>query len=226
MVTALGPQPRRKGAAMPSSQFEKLLPADRERIVAASLGEFAEHGYDQASTNRIVGAAAISKGVLFKYFADKASLFEYVADVSLRDYLRDLPDGAGLDVFEWIRIATAYKVRFMRQNPTAYRLWLRIMREPDHPVYRRVVARMTAKVRQPEMVGQWWETDRLRPGVTSEHIANLLLWITTGLQEKFVAMMPDGVDDELEAALQAVLDECEVYFQILRAGIYGEGEPS
>lgn len=68
-----------------------------------SLWEFAEFGYDVASTNRIVKRIGISKGVLFKYFHDKETLFLYVSDVCLKHYADSIPVAPVTDVLEWMR---------------------------------------------------------------------------------------------------------------------------
>ena len=52
------------------------------------MAEFARYGYEQASTNRIVQAAGIGKGMLFHYFKSKLDLFRYLVDYSLR-YVRE-----------------------------------------------------------------------------------------------------------------------------------------
>ena len=39
---------------------------------------FAEHGYHQASVNRIVGRLGIAKGSLFQYFGSKEGLFRHL----------------------------------------------------------------------------------------------------------------------------------------------------
>ena len=63
--------------------FSKFLNIDKEkqdRIINAAIKEFAEKGYDRASTNEIVKEAGISKGLLFHYFQNKKQLFLFVFD--------------------------------------------------------------------------------------------------------------------------------------------------
>ena len=70
--------------------FDQLSEEKRNRILQVSIKEFAEHGYELASTNRIVMAAQISKGSLFKYFSSKLSLYMYLvayATADLTQYL-------------------------------------------------------------------------------------------------------------------------------------------
>lgn len=56
-------------------RFAKLEPQRQEKILEAAGEEFAEHGYDAASVNRIVDRAGLSKGSLYYYFDDKNDLF-------------------------------------------------------------------------------------------------------------------------------------------------------
>ncbi|HGG06102.1 MAG TPA: TetR/AcrR family transcriptional regulator, partial [Aliiroseovarius sp.] len=53
------------------------LPADkRERLFQISSGEFAANGFSQASLNRIISQAGMSKSSFHHYFSNKADLFE------------------------------------------------------------------------------------------------------------------------------------------------------
>lgn len=53
------------------SKFLNLNPEKQDRILNAALKEFAQKGYQNASTNEIVKEAGISKGLLFHYFNNK-----------------------------------------------------------------------------------------------------------------------------------------------------------
>ncbi|MFD6209493.1 TetR/AcrR family transcriptional regulator, partial [Peribacillus sp. NPDC060253] len=61
--------------------FSKFLNMDKEkqdRIINAAIKEFAQKGYDNASTNEIVKEAGISKGLLFHYFQNKKQLYLFL----------------------------------------------------------------------------------------------------------------------------------------------------
>lgn len=60
---------------MPFARFDKLAPAKRELLLDVAAREFAVHGYAEASINRILEAAQMSKGATYYYFEDKADLF-------------------------------------------------------------------------------------------------------------------------------------------------------
>lgn len=62
----------------PLPRFEKLPEGRRRAILSAATREFAEHGFEGASFNRIIEAAGISKGAMYYYFADKDDLYRTV----------------------------------------------------------------------------------------------------------------------------------------------------
>ncbi len=59
---------------MPRPRFERAAPDRRDALLDAAAREFARHGYDGASINRILMAARFSKGSFYYYFDDKADL--------------------------------------------------------------------------------------------------------------------------------------------------------
>lgn len=60
---------------MPRPRFEKLEQSKKDAILDSARAEFSQHGYADASQNRIIEAAGISKGALYYYFDDKNDLF-------------------------------------------------------------------------------------------------------------------------------------------------------
>ena len=65
---------------MPLPRFAKLPECKRRSLLSAARKEFAEHGFGEASFNRIIAEAGISKGAMYYYFADKADLYEAVIE--------------------------------------------------------------------------------------------------------------------------------------------------
>lgn len=55
-------------------------PQTRERLLAAALKEFAEHGLAGARVDRIVRAAGVNKQAVYYYFKDKEDLYQTVLE--------------------------------------------------------------------------------------------------------------------------------------------------
>jgi AcrR family transcriptional regulator len=68
---------------MPRPRFATLDPERRRTILAAAAEEFAQHGVDGASYNRIITRAGASKGAMYYYFDDKQDLLLAVLDDAL-----------------------------------------------------------------------------------------------------------------------------------------------
>ena len=83
----------------------------------AALDEFAQHGFHDASLNRVIEAAGISKGSLYYYFDGKEDLFAYVAQTGLGGLFAEvgtLPDlGAG-DADAFWAVLQDYYLRLAR----------------------------------------------------------------------------------------------------------------
>lgn len=108
---------------MPRPRFDRLDADKRRRILAVAAEEFAARGFGNASLNRIIDHAGISKGAAYYYFDDKADLFASV----IRDGMESFrpPPGAALDVDAldaqtfWPAVLAAYRglLDCIRQQP-------------------------------------------------------------------------------------------------------------
>ena len=64
---------------MARPRFHKLPTSQQRAIERAALDEFATHGFNAASLNRIIDVAGISKGSMYYYFDGKDDLYAHVA---------------------------------------------------------------------------------------------------------------------------------------------------
>jgi AcrR family transcriptional regulator len=76
---------------MARPRFHKLAAPQQQLILDAALREFAAHGFADASLNRIIEAAGISKGSMYYYFDGKEDLYAHV----IRDQLERLVEREG-----------------------------------------------------------------------------------------------------------------------------------
>ncbi len=117
--------------------FENLPDEKRERVLSEATREFADHGYHQASVNRIVGRLGIAKGSLFKYFGNKQGLFEYLFGHAVSQFkrplkeIRDTPSG---DFFERMYMSLMAGVDFIDAHPLIYRIYLKMLFQENFPM--------------------------------------------------------------------------------------------
>ncbi|MFB3169807.1 TetR/AcrR family transcriptional regulator [Neobacillus sp. 179-C4.2 HS] len=103
--------------------FSKFLSLDSEkqdRIINAAIKEFAQKGYDNASTNEMVKEAGISKGLLFHYFKNKKQLFLFLFDYCyslVADEFYKKVDLTEPDFFKRIRQSVHIKMDLQTKYP-------------------------------------------------------------------------------------------------------------
>jgi len=129
-------------------RFTKLPAHQQQSIVQAALDEFAAHGFHDASLNRVIEAAGISKGSLYYYFDGKEDLFAYVAQAGLGGLIAEvgpLPDlGAG-DADTFWSVVEDYYLRLTRallaspQLAALLRSWSAASKSPE---FQRVTGEM------------------------------------------------------------------------------------
>jgi AcrR family transcriptional regulator len=71
-------------------RFAKLPPEQQQAIVRAARDEFAGRGFHDASLNRVIEAAGISKGSMYYYFDGKEDLYAYIVQTDLEQLVAHL----------------------------------------------------------------------------------------------------------------------------------------
>ena len=123
---------------IPSQTFANLAPEKRARVLDESLREFAEHGYHQASINRIAARLTIAKGSFFQYFGSKEGLFRHLFGRALEDIkapLKAIRDGDAAEPFAArLRRVFVTGAAFAREHPLIWRVYRRMLTQDDFPL--------------------------------------------------------------------------------------------
>lgn len=123
---------------LPRETFKNLESDKQQRILDIAIGEFAAHGFRQASMNRMVQKLAIAKGSLFQYFVNKEGLFRVIFDHAVglvRRSLRQVKqDTVEQDFFQRIGQSLLAGIRFIQQHPRIYRIYLKMIFQEDFPL--------------------------------------------------------------------------------------------
>jgi AcrR family transcriptional regulator len=131
---------------MAHPRFSRLAPERQQAILDVAAEEFAEHGFDGASYNRIIERAGISKGSAYYYFEGKEDLYVTVLETTLAGLVDEVgtwtpPGDAG---GFWRQLRRAYFALYgfvmgdarsarlirglsqVRSNPKLQASWLRL----------------------------------------------------------------------------------------------------
>ena len=103
-----------------NAKFFDLKKEKQDRMINAALKVFALNGYRHASTDDIVKEAGISKGLLFHYFENKAGIYEFVYEYSVRYMLLELSTKVSrreTDLFEVMKQVEMARMDAMKGYP-------------------------------------------------------------------------------------------------------------
>lgn len=96
----------------------------RDKILQASLEEFAEFGYEKASTDRISQRAEVSKGLIFHYFGSKSKLYMLTMNSCIDEIMDEYKSISfdNKDFISIIKLLMKIKYEFFIKNPLQYKL--------------------------------------------------------------------------------------------------------
>jgi AcrR family transcriptional regulator len=212
-----------------SRTFENLDEDKRKRVLDASMEEFAEHGFHQASVNRIVDRLGIAKGSIFKYFGTKEGLFRYVFERGVEVFGRRLravrEATADADFFARLRAALMAGVEFIEAHPAVYRIYLKMLFQERFPLRETILAEVRAHSARylTPMVEDAMRGGRLRPDLDVPAAVFVLdAVLDRFLQARAVEFMDAGLGlaGTDRAGLERAADAC---LAVLRAGLAGMG---
>jgi len=207
-----------------NERLDALPEEKRKNILSAALTEFAEHGYTNASTNRIVKAAGISKGLLFHYFENKRKLFLYVLDHTINQLMQKLSayttDLSG-DFFEQIGQYALIKMRIGIEEPEMYHIlydvYVNLPKNIKDDLMQRY-GQILSDSRKDFV--KTMDTSRLREGVTAETAINLIVDFLDGYYQRNIDYYKTKTPDELLEYINDMMDDIMGYLNIIKRGLY------
>jgi TetR/AcrR family transcriptional regulator len=211
-----------------SERFDALPEEKRQKILTACLDEFAEHGYVNASTNQIVKAAGISKGLLFHYFENKKKLFLYVLDYTINTLVQKISKYSGSlkgDFFETMWQYSLIKTQIAIEEPAMYRIL--------YDVYVNLPAELKDETMQ--LYGQMLsgqrkayimkiDSSKLREGVTPEIVANLITDFLDGYYKRNIDSYKAYTPEQFLENLEDIKIDMMKYMDIIKRAVYKDGE--
>jgi len=205
--------------------FSKFLNLDKEkqdRIINAAIKEFAQKGYDNASTNEIVKEAGISKGLLFHYFGNKKQMFLFLFDhcyVLIADHFYQKIDLTETDFFTRIRQAVIIKMELLTTYPELFKFIEEAYLE-DSPEVKIEVDKKIKELNDVN-IGKVYEGidfSKFRDDMDIKKVLKIITWSFKKLSEEelFKAKLSPSHHIDYEK----IFLEAEDYFEILMKAFY------
>lgn len=207
-------------------KFDGLDKKKQKRIVNAALEEFAERGYQEASTNRIVKAAGIGKGMLFYYFQNKQTLYHYLLTDSLDIMLDDFLEKINMnetDFIERLYQIARIKLKLFIEHPHVINFLGTFMlaQEDNLPID------IAEKYQRLQTIGyskmyEGIDRNLFRSDIDVEKAFQLIRWGIEGYQEELKIRLKGKKFNAVD--MEAYWDEFFQYLVLLKTVFYQKGE--
>lgn len=207
-------------------KFENLDKEKQQRILEAAMKEFAENGYEQASTNRIVKEAGIGKGMLFYYFKSKKELYEYLLaysmDIVVNEYFH-LIDTNEADFVERLKQAAEVKMQVQTTYKHVFNFMGTFILKKEEELPPEVQKRYEELQAQGNaLLYEGIDTSLFRKDIDTEKAFKLIRWSIEGYQQELLLKLEGqkmtGID------FDPYWQEFYEYLDILKKTFYKEGE--
>lgn len=199
--------------------FKKLKPAKQNIILLSAIEEFFNYGFKDASTNRIVEKADISKGSLYYYFGNKSDLYNscqsYTFDIFI-DYVKNYTQTYEGFIERLIRV-NSFKQQFQSQHPEVLNFFINQYFKGLFP------EEILKKLKQLDYEFKLRLTEDLnfslfRDDINVDHAMQLISWTIRGYEHDIEqqAISNSFNFDNLEQCFE----DSQVYFETLKKVYY------
>ncbi len=205
---------------MLSPTFHRLPPERQQRVLDAAMREFAAHGYQAASTNRIVRSLGIAKGTLFKYARTKEALYLYLYEQVLTEIALIQDDPATYttpDLFRRVEDLFEALLAYAAREPLRYRFSMRASLDTAVGIYNQV-EQLRQRISKQHYTALFDGVDWELYALPREQVLELFAWVFAGSRSAAIqALNPDFDHDEYVALIRHQLG---LMRQLLRGGVY------
>lgn len=194
---------------MPQKVFLELNEEKQDRITEAAIREFAEFGYENSSTNRIVKNSGISKGSLFKYFESKEEMYFYLIDLVSAQMAEEMKvdvEALPKDLYERVIAYSTAEISWYTKNPEKGKFIIGVAAEKDSEIARKINERYGGKsIDIYEGLLQGVDTSNLKHKDMKE-VSEVLKWVLQGVNREY-------------RDKDSYMEKLKVYLDILKTGL-------
>ncbi len=209
---------------MPKDTFLNLPEEKRNLIEDVALNEFAEHGFDSASINRIVEKADIAKGSFYQYFEDKGDLYKHIltriGEEKLAYITPALQNPADLDFFSFLEEIYRSGLAFAKDHPQKGRVAFEIYKNQTNPLFKEIYqeAMSSGKLFYESLLDQAISKGTVDPQLEKGFVIHMLIHLQVASFDYYF----DSIGtDEMDSGIWAgdVMHTVELMIKFIKKGI-------
>ena len=209
---------------MTKDTFINLSEEKRNLIENVALNEFAEHGFDNASINRIVEKADIAKGSFYQYFEDKGDLYKHIltriGEEKLAYITPALQNPADLDFFSLLEEIYRSGLAFAKDHPKKGRVAFEIYKNQTNPLFKEIYqeAMSSGKLFYESLLDQAISKGTVDPQLEKGFVIHMLIHLQVASFDYYFDSIGTG---EMESGIWAndVMPTVELMIKFIKNGI-------
>lgn len=192
------------------------------RILNAAMKEFAEKGFDNASTNEIVKEAEISKGILFHYFSNKKKLylflFDYCIDIMLNEFYKKI-NLDERDIFNKLHQIMIVKLELVNKYPQIITYVQSAAKETQSDI-RNILESKSGKLTEDayKKIFDNIDISKFKEDIDAAKAINIIMWTIEGFSAIEIKKMQLKIVDKID--YEKVFADVDVYIEILKNSFY------
>ena len=201
-----------------NDKFFDIKTDKQERILNAAIKIFALNGYKKASTDVIVKEADISKGLLFHYFTNKITLYQYIIDYSVRFMAFEMTntvDKHEKDFFELVGQMELVKIKIMKNYPYMIQFLNSLKYEFDEEAKAVIGENVNALDNIYGNVYKQSDNTKFQDYVVISKVINMIKWMSDGFMRETL-LKNDMTSEEIN-------EEFGKYLKMIKAHFYRGG---
>ena len=198
----------------------------RHSIINAALKEFSINNYDNASTNKIVSNANISKGILFHYFGSKKNLYLFLYEYATNTFSEAINRQIDLeepDIFKRYEQIMKIKMDLTKQYHALFAFLRKTYIETSFEVRDELNHyNSTIQKNSYEIVFEGIDTSLFRENLDIKKAIDTIQLVTDGISHRYEERLKAHVDKQ--KLFNELIEECRVeaseYFLFLKTLLY------
>jgi len=204
------------------SKFLNQSDDKKDKILNASIKEFAQKGYIHASTNQIVKTAEISKGLLFHYFKTKKNLYVFLFDYCVQLCLKEFFGRMDLeepDIFVRLEKGIIIKMDLLTKYPEIIQFLQITINEESEEVKNILDDKKTDLIKTSyQRIFSGIDYSSFKDGIDLTKVINIIMWTFDGFIASEIGKSKALGIKELN--YKEIFKEGQIYIQVLKKLFY------
>ncbi|HUG84546.1 MAG TPA: TetR/AcrR family transcriptional regulator [Euzebya sp.] len=178
----------------------------RDDLLRAAVTEFSDRGYGNASLNRILDVAGMSKGQLYHHFAGKEGLYlalvEWMIDRKVEWFATHPPQRSD-DCVAAIGTQISASLEFAAAHPDVDRLARALLAERGQPIFGKVVSRygFNPDSALGDLVDHCYAQGRFRADLSPDFVRRAVITVINNMPDLLDLTGPADVGPRIEELL-------------------------